>query len=322
MNATRIWLALALCGAPAAQAATVLEYAREGTCETDFERMVFDGLNARVDTGMGGAHMSTIFDDGEQLMHVLMHDSRQTMTMESDDDAIDFQSDVGRSAMLYSGNQVEKLTGMDQGAMMAQAQQAMAAACPELASLGFSDPDYAAAAQACSEKMGGQTYALDAQSQRNMLRAMQGKQVKARPSPTPAQPVRWSTTQTDRDGATRTVAGIECREETTRRGETVLRRQCMAPVETLGLEAPAMRRLQRIVKVGRGMSAGIASLNPEMDTDAGQPPKLALERTCYAGGEATGTATLRIARDAAVDAAQFAIPPGYEPLTMELPGAR
>lgn len=320
MNAKPLALVLVLLSAPAARAATVLEYERQGACETDFDRMVFDGLNARIDNTAGGGNMSTIFDDGEQLMYLLMHDSKESMTMESDDDAIDFQSDVGRSTMLYSGNQVKKLTGMDQNAMMAQAQAAMTAACPELAQIGFSDPDYAQAAQHCSEKMGGQSaYQMDPQMQKDMLAAMQGKKVAARPAP--AEPVRWSTTQIDRDGAKRTVAGIDCIVETTRRGETVLREQCMAPVESLGLDARAMRRLARIVKVGRGMSAGIASLNPEINPDAGEPAKLALERTCYEGGQPTGTATVRIERQASVDASQFTIPADYEPLSFTPPGA-
>ena len=319
MNAIPLVLMLALL-TPAAQAATVLEYDHQGRCDTDFDRMVFDGLNARIDNRAGGGDMSTIFDDGEQLMYLLMHDSKQTMTMESDDDAVDFQSDVGRSSMLYSDNQLKKLTGMDQKAMMAQAQQAMAAACPELAGMGFSDPDYAAASQRCTEKMGGQGgYQIDPQMQKDMLAAMQGKKVAARAAP--KEPVRWNTTQTDRDGERKTIAGIECTVETTRRGETVLREQCMAPVENLGLDERAMRRMKRIAKVGRGMSAGIASLNPEMNPDADEPPRLALERTCYEGGQPTGTATVRIDHDASVDASEFAIPAGYEPLLFTPPGA-
>jgi hypothetical protein len=50
MNAKPLLLAFALL-APAAQAATLLEYDVEGRCETDFERMVFDGLHARIDNG-------------------------------------------------------------------------------------------------------------------------------------------------------------------------------------------------------------------------------------------------------------------------------
>ena len=58
-----------------------------------------------------------------------------------------------------------------------------------------------------------------------------------------------------------------------------------------------------------------------MNPDAGEPAKLALERTCYEGGRPTGTATVRIERDAGIDAAEFAVPAGYEPLSIVPPGA-
>ena len=81
-----------------------------------------------------------------------------------------------------------------------------------------------------------------------------------------------------------------------------------------------MRRLKRIVKVGEGISAGISSLNPEANPDAGQPAKVALQRTCFEQGNRTGTATLRIKRDAAIDESIFAVPAGYEPLEISMPG--
>ena len=319
MIARPVLLALALC-APAAHAATVLRYDVEGACEADFSRMVFDGLQARVDNSAANGNVSTIFDDGEQLMTLLMHDSKQTMVMESDDDAVDFQGDVGRSSMLYSNNQMKKLTGMSQDDMMAQAQAALSAACPELAEIGFSDPDFAAAQARCTEKMGGKSaLQMDPQFQKDLLASMQGK--RSKPRAAPSGPVRWNTTQVDRDGERKTIAGIDCTVETTRRGDTVLREQCVVPVEAVPLEAAAMRRLKRMMNIGEGMSAGIASVNPAMNPDAGKPPVLPLERTCYEGGRRTGTATLRIERDASVDASEFAVPAGYEPLRLEMPGS-
>lgn len=58
----------------------------------------------------------------------------------------------------------------------------------------------------------------------------------------------------------------------------------------------------------------MASLAPE---EAGKPATLALERTCYTGGHPTWT--LHIDREASVDAWRFAIPAGYEPMSMQLP---
>ena len=330
MNTKLLSLMLAL--APAANAATVLEYDVEGRCQTDFSKMVFDGLQARIDNEMEGQSMSTVFDDSEQLVYLLMHNEKQVMTMESDDEAIDFQSDVGRSTMLYSSNQMEKLTGMSMADVMAQAQAAQASMCPELAGKGMSDPDYADAAAKCSQRSQGAPNASNAQMQEQLMAAMAsqgagGKRGKAgtrglaggMPA---AEPARWSTTQVDRDGGTKSIAGFECTMETTRRGDEVLREQCVVPVESVGLDASAMRRLKRIVKVGEGMSAGISSLNPEANPEAGQPAKLVVERTCHEGGKRTGVATLRIDRAAQVAESLFAVPPGYQPLTLEMPDGR
>lgn len=315
MNLKPMLFCLAL-AAPAANAATVLEYVVDGRCATEFDRMVFDGLHARVDNDDAGQSMSTIFDDGEQIMTMLMHETKQTMVMESDDDAVDFQSDVGRSSMLYTDNQMKKL-GVDQSAMMAQAQSMLANACPELEGVGMGDPDYAEKMQRCTAGMGAGGAAMDPQLQKDMLKAMaSGKPMTPRQAP--SEPARYRTTDTER-GASKTVAGIACTVETTRRGDTLLREECLAGLDTLGLDEKAMRRLRRMVKIGQGMAAGMASVKPEMLPDADRPPRLALERTCYDAGRATGTATISITRDARVAASEFVVPADYRPMSFEMP---
>ena len=312
-----------------AQAATVLEYDTTGTCQTDFDRMAFDGLYARIDQSNDGSDMSTIFDDSEQLMHMLMHDTRNVMTMESDDDAIDFQSDVGRSTLLFAGNQTRELTGMDTNELMQQARNAQVSACPELAGMGFADPDYADAAARCAETMAAQWQQGGAGTNDAMLAALAGQGVTVgsaggkrgvvRSPPAAAAPMPMHTTTTDRDGSEETINGLVCRTETLRRGDTVLRQQCVVELESLGLDAAPMRRIKRIVKVGSGISEGIASLHPDMDPDRDQPPVLALRRTCYTNGQQTGTATLRIERNVQVAAGDFEVPAGYTPFDMNLP---
>ena len=96
----------AACGA--AQSATVLEYRHEGECATEFERMANDGLRLRIDMRVDGIEMTSLVDDEEQLMHQVMHDSRSYMTMESDDDAVDFNSDVARSTLLHARNECQR----------------------------------------------------------------------------------------------------------------------------------------------------------------------------------------------------------------------
>ncbi|MBB5208457.1 hypothetical protein [Chiayiivirga flava] len=306
-----------------ATAATVLEYDTTGTCATEFDRMRFDGLYARIDQTMQDTRMSTIFDDGEQLMHMLMHDSRNVMTMESDDDAIEFQSDVGKSTLFFAANQTRALTGMDTNQLMEQARATQAAACPELAQMGFADPDYADAAARCAQTM--QSAAADGGANRadsiGALIAQGGRERDAagRAAPPPAAGTAWSTTRVERDGRSETIAGIDCEVKTTRRGDTVLLEECVARLDTLGLDPSPMRRIERIVSIGEGMSAGVSEVYPDMDPERDQPASLPLRRTCYADGKQTGTATLRIRRDVELAADVFDIPKGYTPFDAELP---
>jgi len=299
-------------------AATVLEYTHDGECATDFERMAISGLHARIDMRVEDLSMSTLFDDGEQLMYQLLHDTRTYLSMESDDDAVDFTSDVGRSVSLHAERQTKAVTGMDNAQALATFRDAQVAACPEMAGLGFSDPDYAAAAQRCAQKRANAAGSdgldrrrfVEERSQRRDSRSVAPAAKRA------GAPVKWSTTTTERAAAPETIDGHACTRERLVRGNVVLREDCMAALESLELDARAQRRLRRIVKVGNGMSEGIASLHPELDTDRARPAALSLERTCYRDGAANGHARLRIHGDATIDANTFELPAGYAPMQM------
>lgn len=317
-------LAVFLPAATTVQAGTLLEYDVTGDCATEFTRMRFDGLYARIDQSMDGTAMSTIFDDSEQLAHLLMHDTRNVMTMESDDDAVDFQSDVGKSTLHFAENRVQALTGMDSNDLMAQARAAQAAACPELAEMGFADPDYPAAAERCAQTMQAQAQAaLGSRADRveAMARRRDGSGGTQAPSnaPQPEGGMRWRTVAVDRDGGEETIDGRSCQVETTRRGDTVLLEECVVEIDKLGLEASPMRRLKRIVAIGEGMSEGISQMHPELNDDSDGPTTMPLRRTCYANGRQTGTATLRIVRDVAIPADVFDVPAGYTPYDMSMP---
>lgn len=314
------WFAIALFCGCGAHAATTLEYVRDGQCPTEFERMTIDGLHARIDLRVEDMSMSTLFDDGEQIMYQLLHDARTYMTMESDDDAVDLASDIGKSVSLYAEKRTQAATGLSGAQGMAAFRDAQVAACPEMAALGFADPDYAEAAQRCAEKMARAAPAADG-DRRNTI-AQQMRQREARPlapaKATAGAPVKWSTTTVERAG-TGEIDGRACTHERIVRGDAVLREDCMAAIESLGLDARAQRRLKRIVTVGKGMSEGIASLHPQADPDRDRPAAISLERTCYRGGVASGHARLRIRKDTRIDRATFELPGGYEPMQMVRP---
>ncbi len=319
--ATTRLLAGILLGWGVANAATVLEYTRDGECATEFERMAISGLHARIDMRVEGMSMSTLFDDDEQVMHQLMHDTRTYMTMESDDDAVDFTSDVGRSVSLHAEKQTKAITGMDNAQGMAAFREMQVAACPEMAALGFSDPDYAEAAQRCAQKMASAPPVADGDRRKAIEQRVQQRETRPlAPAATGAgAPVKWSTTTAERADVPEKIDAHACTRERIMRGHVVLREDCMATVDSLGLEPRAERRLKRIAKVGKGMGEGIASLHPEADAERVGPPAISLERTCYRDGAASGHARLQIRVDATVDTDTFELPPGYAPLQMPRP---
>ena len=306
----------------AAQAATLLEYRHEGECATEFERMAIDGLNLRIDMRVDGIEMTSLIDDEEQLMHQVMHDSRSYMTMESDDDAVDFNSDVARSTLLHARNETYKVTGLDNDALIEQARAAQVVACPEMAQLGFGDPDYPEAAARCAERM-----AADAAAQAPADRASAIARAQARTRPTranaPASPApkpAWTTTRIERDAVATQVDGRACTTERIMRGTTVLREDCMAPIDALALEPRAQRRLARMAKVGSGLAAGVVELHPELQQqERDGPPAISLRRVCHRDGRVTGTSTLMLREGVAIDPAQFELPAGYEPLQIGAP---
>ncbi|RYD14714.1 MAG: hypothetical protein EOP90_12250 [Lysobacteraceae bacterium] len=310
----------ATCGS--AQAATVLEYRHEGECATEFERMAIDGLRLRIDMRVDGIEMTSLIDDEEQLMHQVMHDSRSYMTMESDDDAVDFNSDVARSTLLHARNEAYKVTGLDNDALIAQARAAQVAACPGMAQLAFGDPDYPEAAARCAERMAADAAAqAPADRESAIARAqLQARPTRANAPASPAPKPEWTTTRIEREAGATQVDGRACTTERVMRGTTVLREDCMAAIDALALEPRAQRRLARMAKVGAGLASGIVELHPELQQQEREgPPAISLRRVCHADGRVAGSSTLEIRERVAIDPAQFELPAGYEPLQIGAP---
>lgn len=314
-----ILVAVFAAGSGIASAGTVLEYEISGECAMEFDRMSLDGLHARIDMTIDGMRMSTIFDDEEQLMHQLMHDTKNRMTLESDDDAVDFQGDVGKSSLIAANKQAESITGISTADMMADYRASQIAACPEMAQIGFGDADYGEAATRCAEKMTSQAMQDPAQRRSAIGALIKDRKSSNRTSAparsnaprNPATQPAYITTRTQSDLGSEEIAGQTCSIEREMRGDTLLREQCLNGIETLGLAPSAVRRLKRIVKVGEGMGAGIESMQPDHADESTRPASIALRRTCYRNGTATGSARLRIQRDAAIDSALFDVPADY-----------
>lgn len=92
-----------------AQAATRVTFESKGACPSEAESLTIDGSRFRSDTSVEGQGTSLLYDGAERLMITLMHDVRQYMQTEVDEDALDYQGDVADSTGNYMNKQMEKM---------------------------------------------------------------------------------------------------------------------------------------------------------------------------------------------------------------------
>jgi hypothetical protein len=112
------------------------------------------------------------------------------------------------------------------------------------------------------------------------------------------------------------VAGVACQWREWVQAGQVVRRECLAKFADMPLPERDRAGLQRGMRVMVQFSAAYApmtqrfGLAPEPQAPVGQVPAA---QVCFAGGSEAGRATLSM-REAPVDPARFAIPPGYTPV--------
>lgn len=104
---TLLTTGLALLGA--AHAGTEIKFERTGACPHETESLKIDGSRFRSDSRVGGQDSSLLYDGLERLMTTLMHDSREYVQTEVDEDALDYQGDVANSTGNYMNKQMEKM---------------------------------------------------------------------------------------------------------------------------------------------------------------------------------------------------------------------
>ncbi len=95
--------------APATEAASIIRFAKTGECDSELDALKIDGNQFRADSRVDGQGTSLLYDGVERLMTTLMHDSRQFMQTEVDEDALDYQGDVADSTGNYMNKQMEKM---------------------------------------------------------------------------------------------------------------------------------------------------------------------------------------------------------------------
>jgi hypothetical protein len=315
---TRILLAAMawVCAQPA-QADFALTYSQDGRCDMDPDAFYVRGAMLRVDSRDGSA----LYDGVEQFMTYLDHTAHKVFQLELDDDAIDLQTDIGSA----TGHRMDKEMARAREMMDANRGQ-MQEACRQLEKQGMACPDFAAMGLG-TDGAGIDTRALMAQQQQAManmdpkmleragidaddMQAMQAEQNEAF-AQLDAQQRRADAEVVD-TGRSEQIAGIACTVREWRLGDEVLEQRCDADWPALGLDAREQAALERAIKRMQRWGASMDPLMERFDAprDERAGANVTLRKTCYQAGQATGSVTARVAREALAPTL-FDIPTGY-----------
>ena len=123
MLRTAVTVAALVIGA-AAQADIRIDYQLSGTgCEPEQRAIEIQGTRLRMDLGGTMGNRSAIIDGTEALVWHLDHDQRSAGQIEIDADAIDFQTDVGKSMGHKVDRELDKLDAAQQDMQRQMADQ-------------------------------------------------------------------------------------------------------------------------------------------------------------------------------------------------------
>jgi hypothetical protein len=303
--------------AAAAHADAVLEYSSgSDACHGEFTRVAVQGLSMRIDGAPPGQDYSFVFDAAEKTGVTLDHRRKRFFEMELDDDAIEFTGDVMKSTSNMVDRKTEKMQA-DMAQACAQSGGRMNCAAADAMKSGANGtPGIPQIDPKLMEQMMQQNMQhMNAEQRAQMEQAMKNLR-SAGGYGAAAAPVVEAT------GERREVDGIACTVERVSQDGQLVREDCRAPLEALGLDGADLQRLQRAI--GR-MEKFAGTIRDNMRIARGSmremayPQNLVVERRCFAQGKPTGSVALRLRREAA-PAAWFTLPADYARTDMGMGG--
>jgi len=339
-------------GAGAAHADAIFEYAGgDGACHGEFTRVAVQGLSMRIDGAPPGQDYSFVFDAAEKTGVTLDHRRKTFFEMELDDDAIEFTGDVMKSTSDMVDRKTEKMQADmaracadSAGRMNCGAVDAMRPAGANGAT-GIPQIDPKLMEQMMQQNM----QHMNAEQRAQMEQAMKNLRTSGTPGfggapgrgpsatgrspsaakamdgqerPSEAMDGRERPPLVEATGERREVGGLACTVERVTQDGQLLREDCRAPLEALGLDAGDLKRLQRAI--GR-MEKFAGTIRDNMRMVRGKlrdmtyPQDLVVERRCFEQGKPAGTVALRVRRESA-PAAWFTTPADYARMDMGIGG--
>ena len=289
-------------GACAAQADTILEYSGNTTaCHADFERLAVHGPALRIDQAPPQQDFSFAYDGVEKTGVVLDRGHKQFFEMEFDDETIDFQGDVMKSTSTMVNKKMQQAQNQAAQVSGGSAQFNMGPnGMPQI------DPKMMdAMMQQSMQHLNKEQRAQMEQAMQNMRQYYGGA--------APSAPVITAT------GEQREVNGLRCAVERVTRDEQVLREDCRAPLDALGLDAADLKRLQRALarmqKFAASVRENLHVAGVKMDREQADVQHLLVERRCYEQGSDNRAVTLGVRRESA-PADWFERPADYTQMDM------
>jgi hypothetical protein len=307
----RFWILALLAGSAAAHADAVLEYSGgDAACHGEFTRLAVEGLSLRVDSPPPQQDMSFVYDAAEKAGVALDHRRKQFFEIEFDDDAIDFQGDVMKSTSHMVDRKVQQVQAqLPPGACMSPDGTAPCAAPAGVGAPGAGPAGMPQIDPKLMEQMMRQNMQhMNAEQRAQMEAAMKNLRSSGYPGFGPqSQPVVEAT------GERREIDGLACAVERVTRDGQLLREDCRAGLDTLGLDAADLKRLQRAFARMEKFSATIRDnmrfVRPAQ-RESTDPQHLLVARRCFDEGKPSGEVALHLRRESA-PAEWFATPADY-----------
>lgn len=293
----------------AAHADAILEYGgADASCHGDFTRVAVQGLSMRIDGAPPGDDYSFVYDAAEKAGVSLDHKRKQLYEMELDDDAIDFNADVMKS----TSNMVERKTEQAQAdAARMCAQTGQPGTCAAAEAMRSAGANGMAAMPQIDPKM------MESMMQQSMqhMNAEQRKQMEEAMKNLRAAGVAASRSApvVEATGEQRDIGGVSCSVERVTQDGALLREDCRARLDGIGVDGPDLKRLQRAIGRMEKFASSVRDnlrIGRSMTREMSYPDNVVVERRCFEGGKPSGAATLHVRRDAA-PADWFTVPAGY-----------